>query len=230
LRICLGTAIKYLPFHVLTHAQRTRIHFCPQNWLLCHLGLSEFEFEYLRRTTSAAAGNGLGTTIKYLRQPTSGSAGNGMGNTIKYLGQSTSSTAGNGRAQRSSTCDPQRGRRDHVPATRSERRRVQWPGPHDQLTARRRENTPEHRDQAPATHSERCRGQRPRHHCQVPAAHNERRGQRSRPHNLLRIASNFSLSYDLNLRSLIICFVHWRPGSFFCALSFQEETNPAAGD
>jgi hypothetical protein len=36
---------------------------------------------YLRRTTSAAAGNGLGTTIKYLR----GAAGIGLGITIKYL-------------------------------------------------------------------------------------------------------------------------------------------------
>ena len=25
--------------HVLTRAQRTRVHFCPQHWLLCHLGL-----------------------------------------------------------------------------------------------------------------------------------------------------------------------------------------------
>ena len=36
---------------------------------------------YLRRTTSFAAGNGLGTTIKYLR----GAAGNRLGTTIKYL-------------------------------------------------------------------------------------------------------------------------------------------------
>jgi hypothetical protein len=25
--------------HVLTRAQRTRVHFCPQHWLLCHFGL-----------------------------------------------------------------------------------------------------------------------------------------------------------------------------------------------
>jgi hypothetical protein len=25
--------------HVLTGAQRTRVHFCPQHWLLCHLGV-----------------------------------------------------------------------------------------------------------------------------------------------------------------------------------------------
>jgi hypothetical protein len=31
----------------------------------------------LRCTTSAAAGNGLSTTIKYLRRTTSGAAGNG---------------------------------------------------------------------------------------------------------------------------------------------------------
>jgi hypothetical protein len=31
---------------------------------------------YLRRTTSGAADNGLGTTIKYLRRTTSGAMGN----------------------------------------------------------------------------------------------------------------------------------------------------------
>jgi hypothetical protein len=25
--------------HVSTRAQRARVHFCPQHWLLCHLGL-----------------------------------------------------------------------------------------------------------------------------------------------------------------------------------------------
>jgi hypothetical protein len=34
--------------HVLTRAQRTRVHFCPQNWLLCHLGLYWLEFEFAR--------------------------------------------------------------------------------------------------------------------------------------------------------------------------------------
>jgi hypothetical protein len=33
----------------------------------------------LRRTTSGAAGIGLGTTIKYLRPATSAAAGNGLG-------------------------------------------------------------------------------------------------------------------------------------------------------
>ena len=32
-------------FTILTCAQRTRVHFCPQHWLLCHLGLYQFEFE-----------------------------------------------------------------------------------------------------------------------------------------------------------------------------------------
>jgi|AntAceMinimDraft_5_1070358.scaffolds.fasta_scaffold99642_1 hypothetical protein len=43
-----GTHLSFL--HVLTRAQRTRIHLCPQHWLLCHLGLfkSEFEFENSR--------------------------------------------------------------------------------------------------------------------------------------------------------------------------------------
>ena len=31
--------IHKLSFIVLTRAQRTRVHFCPQHWLLCHLGL-----------------------------------------------------------------------------------------------------------------------------------------------------------------------------------------------
>jgi hypothetical protein len=48
--------------------------------------------KYLRRTTSGAAGNGLGATINYLR----GAAGNGLGTTIKYLvaaGSGLSTTA-----------------------------------------------------------------------------------------------------------------------------------------
>jgi hypothetical protein len=32
--------------HVMTRAQRTRVHFCPQHRLLCHLGLYKFEFEF----------------------------------------------------------------------------------------------------------------------------------------------------------------------------------------
>jgi hypothetical protein len=38
--------------HVFTRAQRTRVHFCPRHWLLCHLGLYKFEFEFdiTRRT------------------------------------------------------------------------------------------------------------------------------------------------------------------------------------
>jgi hypothetical protein len=40
----------------------------------------------LRRKTSGAASQGLGTTIKYLR----GAAGIGLGTTIKYLRRATS--------------------------------------------------------------------------------------------------------------------------------------------
>jgi hypothetical protein len=40
---------------------------------------------YLRRTTSAAAGSGLGTTVKYLR----GAAGTGLDTTIKYIRRAT---------------------------------------------------------------------------------------------------------------------------------------------
>jgi hypothetical protein len=45
----------------------------------------EATIKYLRRTTSAAAGNGLGTTVKYPRRTTGGAAGNGLRTTIKYL-------------------------------------------------------------------------------------------------------------------------------------------------
>ena len=30
---------KFSSLHVLTRAQRMRLHFCPKHWLLCHLGL-----------------------------------------------------------------------------------------------------------------------------------------------------------------------------------------------
>jgi hypothetical protein len=50
--------------------------------------------KFLRRTTSAAAGIGLGTTIKYLRRSTSGAAGDGLSATIKYLRRATSGAAG----------------------------------------------------------------------------------------------------------------------------------------
>jgi len=39
----------------------------------------------VRRTTSGAAGNGLGTAAKYLGRTRNGAAGNGLGTTIKYL-------------------------------------------------------------------------------------------------------------------------------------------------
>jgi len=47
---------------------------------------------YLRRTTSGAAGSGLGTTIKYLL----GATGIGLGTTAKYLRRTTSCAAGIG--------------------------------------------------------------------------------------------------------------------------------------
>jgi hypothetical protein len=60
----------------------------------------------LRRTSSAVAGSGLGTTIKYLQRAASGAAGNGW-------------------SQRSSTCEKQRAApwataldNDQVPARR----------------------------------------------------------------------------------------------------------------
>jgi hypothetical protein len=48
--------------------------------------------KYLRRTTSAAAGNGLGTTMKSLH----GAAGFGLGTTIKYLRRATGASANYG--------------------------------------------------------------------------------------------------------------------------------------
>jgi hypothetical protein len=45
----------------------------------------ETMIKYLQRSTSGAAGIGLGTTIKYLRRTTSAAANNGLGTTIKYL-------------------------------------------------------------------------------------------------------------------------------------------------
>ena len=48
---------------------------------------------YMQRTTSGAAGIGMGTTIKHLRRTTSGAAGNGLGETMKYLRRTTSAAA-----------------------------------------------------------------------------------------------------------------------------------------
>jgi len=98
----------------------------------------------LRKTTSGAAGSGLGTKLNYLRGvagngraqrgstfdaqqappratawtprqmntalrcTASAAAGNGLGTTIKYLQRTASGAAGNGRAQRSITCNAQR--------------------------------------------------------------------------------------------------------------------------
>ena len=33
-------------FTILTCARRTRVNFCPRHWLLCHLGLYKFKFEF----------------------------------------------------------------------------------------------------------------------------------------------------------------------------------------
>jgi hypothetical protein len=67
--------------------------------------------KYSRRTTSAAAEYGLGTTMKSLL----GATGIGLGTTIKYLRRITIASAGNGYQrrvqrplQRSSACDAQR--------------------------------------------------------------------------------------------------------------------------
>jgi hypothetical protein len=41
--------------------------------------------KYLRRTTSGAAGNGMGAKIKYLRHIMSCATSNGLGTSIRYL-------------------------------------------------------------------------------------------------------------------------------------------------
>jgi len=38
--------LRTILFALLTCAQRTRVHFCPQHWLLCHLHLYLLEFEF----------------------------------------------------------------------------------------------------------------------------------------------------------------------------------------
>jgi hypothetical protein len=81
----------------------------------------------LRRTTSGAADNGLGTTIKYLR----GATGIGLGTSVKYMrrkmrqrpwyhGQVPVENNEQRRWQRS-------GHHDNVPAIHYERRRGQRP-------------------------------------------------------------------------------------------------------
>jgi hypothetical protein len=94
------------------------------------------------RQRRGAAVDGPGSTIKYLRQTTSAAAGNALGTTAKYLcGAATSVWA-----PRSSTCNAQRGH-DPVPAKHNERCRGQQPGQHDQVPAahneRRRGQWPE---------------------------------------------------------------------------------------
>jgi hypothetical protein len=52
--------------------------------------------KYLRRTTSGAAGIGLGATMMYLQRTKSGVAGKGLGTTAIHLRRTTSDSAGNG--------------------------------------------------------------------------------------------------------------------------------------
>jgi hypothetical protein len=47
--------------HVLTRAQRTRVHFYPQHLVMCHLGLYKFEFEFTEE--------GVGCTARWLFSP-----------------------------------------------------------------------------------------------------------------------------------------------------------------
>jgi hypothetical protein len=104
--------------------------------------------KHLRRTTSGAAGNGLGTTAT-----TSGAAGNGLGTTIKYLLGATGMGQGNTikylRRTMSAAAGIGLGTTISYPATHNERHRGQWPWQHDQM---------------PATHNETRRGRQPRHH------------------------------------------------------------------
>jgi hypothetical protein len=38
-KYCASCPLHTILFAILTCAQRTRVHFCPQHWLQCHLGL-----------------------------------------------------------------------------------------------------------------------------------------------------------------------------------------------
>jgi hypothetical protein len=42
----MATEMALASFQVITRAQRTRVHVCPQHWLLCHMGLYMLEFEF----------------------------------------------------------------------------------------------------------------------------------------------------------------------------------------
>jgi hypothetical protein len=92
--------------------------------------------KYLRRTTSGAADNGLGTAITYL----SGAAGTGLGFTIKYLRGAVEIGLGSTIKYLRRTTRQRPWYLDQVPATHNKRRRGQ---------------SPEHHDQVPATYNER---------------------------------------------------------------------------
>jgi hypothetical protein len=141
--------------------------------------------KYLRRTTSAAEGNGLDTTIskhsaamhnerqlgqrlghhdQVLATHKEGCRKQRPGATIKYLRFTTSGAAVDGL---SATIELLR-------------------AAHGQVTARRLRRRSWHHDQVPATHNERRRGQRLVHFDQTPA---RRRGPRPGHHNSIPATS-----------------------------------------
>jgi hypothetical protein len=87
------------------------------------IGLST-TIKHLRSSSSGAAGNGLGTTIKYLR----GAAGIGLGTSIKYLRCTTSAAAGSGLGTKIN---------EHSTTMHNERRRGHLPGHHNHVPYRR---------------------------------------------------------------------------------------------
>jgi hypothetical protein len=138
--------------------------------------------DILPRTTSTAAGNGLGSTInhlrrttrggglrpgeniKYLRRTTSCAAGYYLGTTAKYLRGAAGIGLGTAIKYLRGTAGIGPGTAVYKPATLNERRRKQLPAHHDQVPAQHQGHRPGHHDQVPATQDERRSGQRPGHH------------------------------------------------------------------
>jgi hypothetical protein len=127
--------------------------------------------KYLWRTTSGAAGSGVGTMIKYLRD----AAESSLGATTKYLRRTPR------QVPRASTCDAKRlAPRATASAPRSRSCAVPraasaaWAPRSTNYLRRTTRQRPGHHDQVPAKHNERRHGQQHRHHDQVPATHNER--------------------------------------------------------
>jgi hypothetical protein len=120
-------------------------------------------FNYQRRTTSSAAGNGRAQRPSSCDAQRAASRATALAPRPSILRR---------RGQRP-------GHHNQVLAIHNDRRHEQRTRHHDRepaaLNERRRKPRPGRLDQVPATHNERRRGLRPRHHDQVPTTHNDRR-------------------------------------------------------